>query len=321
VDDKSIRFFILGNWGGSDSPPYITPGQKLCADLTLNLGQVKKPQFFVSTGNNFYSNGVQNVDDPRFQTTFNDVFLYGKEAPVPWYVVAGNRDWFGNVSAQIEYGEMNRRWVFPSYAYSATFDSRPQGPQVDIIWIDTFILCGNALDDETDIKNPEEPIGPDWAEGLWAWTEEQLANSTADYLFVVGHYPALSANSPISQCLVPRLQNLLEKYNATAYISGHENNLQHIQTVSATNGTIHHVISGAGQSVKPNQTSFNFAENQWKASSQFLYPKAGDGAGKSRKITDIGGMVYAELGAKSGTFEYYTCDGDYLHNFQVQART
>jgi tartrate-resistant acid phosphatase type 5 len=87
------------------------------------------------------------------------------------------------------------------------------------------------------------PNGPDYeqeAERQWFWIEEQLRDSVyallfythnllfrADYLFVVGHYSIFSiASSGNTQCLLDKLDPLLRKYQVSAYLSGHENNLQ-----------------------------------------------------------------------------------------------
>ena len=65
------------------------------------------------------------------------------------------------------------------------------------------------------------------SEEQWTWLEETLSSSKAHYLIVGGHYPVWSiAEHGPTQCLVDRLRPLLEKYKVTAYISGHDHNLQ-----------------------------------------------------------------------------------------------
>ena len=61
---------VVGDWGGQDDPPYYTnPEQdvaKQMGDIAASMGA----QFTLSMGDNFYDNGVTDVDDPRFKETF-----------------------------------------------------------------------------------------------------------------------------------------------------------------------------------------------------------------------------------------------------------
>lgn len=61
----------------------------------------------------------------------------------------------------------------------------------------------------------------------WKWLENTLKSSTADYLLVGGHFPVWSAGMHgNTDCLVERLQPLLLKYKVTAYLAGHDHNIQ-----------------------------------------------------------------------------------------------
>ena len=70
VAASSLNFMVVGDWGGQDDPPYYTnPEQdvaKQMGDIAASMGA----QFTLSMGDNFYDNGVTDVDDPRFKDTF-----------------------------------------------------------------------------------------------------------------------------------------------------------------------------------------------------------------------------------------------------------
>merc|ERR1712007_92151 len=55
------------------------------------------------------------------------------------------------------------------------------------------------------------------------WLKNVLRKSTADYLFVAGHYPVYSvcSHGP-TRHLVDHVQPLLEKYDVTGFLSGHD---------------------------------------------------------------------------------------------------
>lgn len=91
--------------------------------------------------------------------------------------------------------------------------------------LDTVLLCGNS-DDFHDEK-PSAPMSSVLANRQLLWLQEHLHRSTADFLLVAGHYPvwSVSKHGP-TDCLVRKLRPLLVKYKATAYLCGHDHNLQ-----------------------------------------------------------------------------------------------
>ena len=168
--------------------------------------------------------GIQGTDQSaRFKETFEDVYKGGKLDTLPYYVVAGNHDYYGNVTAQVAYAKRNPQWMFSELYYTKHFSVN--GFTVDIVFIDTVPLAGNSDLQEDPFAPLPGPAPEDVpiAETQWAWIEEQFKTSTADYLLCVGHYPVYSGCSHgDTPALKSHLKPLLEQHHVQAYISGHE---------------------------------------------------------------------------------------------------
>ncbi len=67
---SSIRFLVLGDWGGLPYPPYITPIEKATARMMAKTASQMGADFILALGDNFYYKGVTDVNDPRFQVWF-----------------------------------------------------------------------------------------------------------------------------------------------------------------------------------------------------------------------------------------------------------
>lgn len=64
---SSIRFLVLGDWGGLPYPPYVTPIEKATARMMAKTASQMGADFILALGDNFYYKGVSDVNDPRFQ--------------------------------------------------------------------------------------------------------------------------------------------------------------------------------------------------------------------------------------------------------------
>ena len=70
VAASSLNFMVVGDWGGQDDPPYYTDPEQDVAKQMGDIAASMGAQFTLSMGDNFYDNGVTDVDDPRFKETF-----------------------------------------------------------------------------------------------------------------------------------------------------------------------------------------------------------------------------------------------------------
>ncbi|XP_056426414.1 tartrate-resistant acid phosphatase type 5 [Hyla sarda] len=237
----SLRFAVIGDWGGLPLPPYYTKQETLVAAELANTVSKWGADFIVSVGDNFYYDGVQDVEDYRFQKTFENVFDAESLLPIPWYVVGGNHDHKGNITAQIAYSNVSSRWKFPHLYYDQSFNIPNTNVSVKLLMLDTITLCGNS--DDFLGGQPLEAANPRLAEEQLDWLMEKLQSSKDEYLLVVGHYPVWSiAEHGPTTCLLHHVEPLLKKYNVTAYLSGHDHNMQYLQDDSG----IGYVLSGAG---------------------------------------------------------------------------
>ncbi|KAL3870035.1 hypothetical protein ACJMK2_042652 [Sinanodonta woodiana] len=301
----SLRFLVLGDWGGLPTIPYCTPVETNVARQMGSLTEKYDSKFNLALGDNFYFDGVTNDDDKRFQETFETVFK-DQSLQNAWYVVAGNHDHNGNVSAQIAYSKKSTRWNFPNYYYLLSFAIPGSNAKVDIVMIDTVLLCGNTLHDFVD-SQPQGPADNIVAEDQWNWIEKQLMNSTAEYLIVAGHFPVYSiAEHGPTQCLVDRLRPLLQKYQVTTYLSGHDHNLQYLQATE-DGVTMDYFVIGAANFV---DTSNEHAGDVPAGSSKFFWAK----------LTEFGGFAFAEATPSNMTITFVDGLGKPLYSHILYPR-
>lgn len=189
---------------------------------------------------------------------------------IPWHVVAGNHDWEGNVTAEVEMTNLlglpwSGTWNMPSLYYTFTEMIPFSEQSVQFIMLDTETLCGGdaGQPDSAPSNLPQPPID----EVQWTWVTQLLATSVADWIIVVGHFPVYSvgANGP-TPALVTRLLPLMDAAGVALYISGHDHQLEHITPAPGSN--VDFLVVGAASkfnasadnsdNIPPDTLAFNY---------------------------------------------------------------
>lgn len=235
--EDGFNFNVIGDWGRKGEEK-----QKTLANTMGDAAKVIEPEFIISTGDNFYPNGVASVQDPQWNSSFENVYS-DFSLNTDWYVVLGNHDYRGNVQAEIDYTSISRRWNMPDryFTFTKTIDD---GATIQFLFIDTSPLNDEYYHEK---KYKNAVAGTDTTAQL-NWLRKELTASTATWKIVIGHHPLYTGGKRINDqnFVRPHVEPILREYNVDFYIAGHEHDLQYIKP----DGPTHHIVSGAGSEVR-----------------------------------------------------------------------
>jgi acid phosphatase len=233
-EGQGLNLLAIGDWG--------SPGVAAVAKAMGEWADDMKPGAVISTGDNFYPSGVQGIDDPQWQSSYEQVFT----APglmCPWHSILGNHDHWGSIEAQIAYTAKSARWRMPARYFSWS-TPLPDGGLADFFFIDTTPVYEGTHGFTTTFMPLE-----DFVVEQFVWLERELAASKADWKIVVGHHPVFSGGMHgASWGLIRYLKPMLEEHGVRVYLNGHDHDLQHI----AVDG-VHYLTCGAG--AEPHRTA------------------------------------------------------------------
>ncbi len=258
---STYNFLALADWGDDGL------GQSAAA---AGLGRVAETINATSVfvlGDNFYTHGIDDTSDgrdgvKRFEKTFERVYNAASLLTIPFFVVAGNHDHLGNVTAQMAYSNnaqnRNFRWHFPYYWHNVTtrfIDAASHREvEVEVLLYDSVVMQGNFLADRGNSSDGDDakhhllseltgPANATLAKLQLEWLSSRLQTSTADYLWVGGHYPIWAIGQDAPTGVRQQLRSLLNEHEAH-YFNGHEHDFEHI--VEA-NTTVNYISTGAGK--------------------------------------------------------------------------
>lgn len=236
ADDGSlISFLVVGDWGRR--------GLYNQSQVALQMGVVGEKvdiDFVISTGDNFYEEGLTGVDDPAFKDSFIDIYT-APSLQKQWYNVLGNHDYRGNVEAQLSpiLREMDRRWLcFRSFIVDIDF--------TEIFFVDTTPFVEEYFTDPKNQTYDWKGVLPqqEYVSNLLKDVDTALMESAAKWKIVVGHHTIKSAgHHGVTKELEEQLLPILEAHNVDMYMNGHDHCLEHI---SSTDSQIQFLTSGGG---------------------------------------------------------------------------
>ena len=218
-------FFVFGDWGreGKEHQTEVATAMAKQADLD-------HPKFILSTGDNFYEDGVRSVTDSQWQTSFERVYN-APSLQIPWYVSLGNHDYITNADVEVDYSKVNSRWVMPSryYAKEVQIDTSP------------FIISYQKKDEKYHVLSQSTAAQLQWMDSV-------LSHSKAKWKFAVGHHPVYASAKDDSDTpeLIDQVLPIFRKYHVQAYFCGHVHNLEHLKERG-----VDFYISGGGSQGHP----------------------------------------------------------------------
>lgn len=244
----SASFLVVGDWGRE--------GGSNQREVAVQMGRRAEQtgaRFIVTTGDNFYEDGVQSIADPLWRSSFENVYT-APSLHRPWYGVLGNHDYRGNPQAQLDYARQSDRWRMPGRYYKIAGADHGL-PTVDMFMIDSSPLVVKYRTAQKAALR-DNVLAQDTAAQL-AWLDSELGRSRAAWKLVFTHHPSYSGGSSHGNTaeMIGQVDPILQRHGVQALIFGHDHDMQHI-----VRDGIHHIGTGCGSAIRPVQA---IAGTQW----------------------------------------------------------
>ncbi|KAM0936283.1 putative Acid phosphatase, Peroxidase [Dioscorea sansibarensis] len=250
--DGSLSILVVGDWGRNGNY-----NQSQVATQMGKIGEELDINFVISTGDNFYEDGLQGVYDNQFQQSFTDIYT-ANSLQKQWYSVLGNHDYQGDVLAQLSpiLQKFDNRW-FCMRSFIVNTEN------VDLFFVDTTPFVKKYWTHPKDHHYDWRHVEPRdlYIENLLKELDLALKESRAPWKFVVGHHTMRSVSQHGDTIeLLQELLPILKANNVDLYINGHDHCLEHI---SSLDSPIQFFTSGGGSkawrgSFTPNADKLRF---------------------------------------------------------------
>ncbi|KAL6867446.1 hypothetical protein ACP4OV_015470 [Aristida adscensionis] len=288
--DGSLSVLVVGDWGRKG-----THNQSRVAHQMGRVGEKLNIDFVISTGDNFYENGLKGVHDRAFEESFTNIYT-AQSLQKPWYLVLGNHDYRGDAVAQLDPAlrKIDSRFIcMRSFIVNSEI--------VDFFFIDTspFQLkyWTQPGKDHYDWRGVA-PRGK-YIANLLKDLDKAMKKSTARWKIAVGHHTMRSVSEHgDTKELLKLLLPVLKDNGVDFYINGHDHCLEHI---SSRNSPIQYFTSGGGSKA-------------WRG----VRTKNKD---KVRFFYDGQGFMSLQLNPETARFIFYDVSGNILYQWSSRKAT
>lgn len=272
-----VNLLIFGDWGNGGGPE-----QKAVAKQAAEYARTNHIKFDAALllGDNFYKKMDAGVNDPRWQTEFEQMFD-PKILAMPFYAALGNHDYEDTkYLTQLAYSKLHPagRWKMPSKWYRVNLPEKD--PLVTVLVLDSNYA---KLSDE------------DWkTETAWFQTQMQRQDNAA-WTIATAHHPLFtSGQHGDTKKIIAEWGPILKKERLDFYLCGHDHDLQHLEMPGWS--TTFLLAGGGGAKIRP--------------------MKRDDRGPFTRSLN---GFLHLKLTADSATGTFVTKDGQIPHQFTRSA--
>lgn len=245
--NNECHFIILNDAGVNGHKNH-----KTVADLMGTVASYANAKFVVCPGDQLHMQGAISVQDPIWITNYEMIYTNPSLLWIPWYEVAGNHEYNGNVQALIDYSNVSRRWHMPSRYYSFVENDPKSGAKIRFVMCDTTPMQVNPKgNDHSDASKQD-------VEAQLKWIEETLNTPCdADWTIVIGHHPVF-ANTGKSikqqQMMQAKLLPILKRHpEVDYYICGHIHIFEHIIKEGISTEFVVNASAGTGRTIVEGQ--------------------------------------------------------------------